>query len=309
MGVRQFTKTFGTCAVPVKDICDVIANKRVIIDVNIFICASIKAMRQGIHLTDKDGVPTAGIKTLLNNIIKYEKCGARVIGIFDNPNPNPRKHIEYEKRRCAMIAAQEKATCADNDDDRRRHESNAWRLTDAVVHDAQQLLHLLGITYFVAPIGCEAEQYAANLIKDDRADIIITNDTDALMFGAPNVIMVNHDKMTKRASPWIMFKLDTILHTYGIDMPTFQKMCVMLGTDFAHKTSGVGPKTVLTAGKHKHMSPEQEEVLKFIQDKCDLPPATISNSKADKDALICWLVESKGFNPKFLQKLKTIAII
>lgn len=305
MGVHQFNQAFGSCAIPVKKIKSVIAGKRIVIDVNITVCAAIKAMYKGTHLTGPNGVPTAGINTLLSNVIKYQKAGATIIGVCDNPKPNPFKSAEYEKRRAQRKVAEEKARVAETDEEKKKHEATAWTLNDVVVQDAQKLLNLLGVECHIAPEGREAEQYAAEMIIEGAADILISNDTDALMFGAHTVIMVNNDKKTKNQSPWIMYKLSDILETHDIDMHVFQKMCIALGTDFASKTKGVGPKTVFTSGKNKPLSEEQEKALAYVQSKSDSRADVLEAPRFDKDALLKWLVESKGFNAeRLVKKLK-----
>jgi 5'-3' exonuclease len=307
MGVQQFNQAFGKMGKLIDNIETAIAGYVVGYDISIPVCASIKAMYNGTHLTDITGIPTAGTNTLLSNIIRFQNANARVIGICDNPKPNPYKSAAYKKRRDARKIAEQKAKDAEDDDEKKRYEAAAWKLDSAVINDAQELMRHMGVEFHVAPEGREAEQYAADLAKDGEIDIVISNDTDAVMFGAPIVILNNTDNKTRSRSPYIMYKIDEILTEYNIDMCTFQKMCVSLGTDFAPKTNGVGPKTVFTSGKNKQLSPEQEAALVYIQSELSSIDAKISKTSLDKNALIEWLVELKGFNrDRLIKKLKTL---
>ena len=296
MGVQQFNKAFGECAVPIKNIKDVIHNKDIIIDINLCLCSAIKAMFQGTHLTDSNGIPTAGINALFSNILKFRNAGARVKAVFDNPEKNPFKQGEYEKRRQRRDESKAKADEADDDEEKKKHDAAAWVINSAVIEDAQHLLNLMGVEYHIAPLGREAEQYAADMAKAGWIDIVITNDTDAVMFGAPIVIMSNTTK-TANKFPWVMYKLNDILEKYNIDLNTFQKMCVLMGTDFAPKANGIGPKTIFTSGKNKQLSAEQQIALDYIQSD-NKDRAHIVKSSFNKDAIIKWLVEKKGFNEK-----------
>lgn len=307
MGVNQFNRAFGKSGRLIKKIETEISGATVGYDISIPICASVKAMYNGTHLTDSTGIPTAGTNTLLSNILRYQKANASVIGICDNPKRNPYKSAEYKKRSDARKLAEQKAEDADNDDEKKKHNGVAWCIDDAVIKDAQRLMSLMGVEYHIAPQGREAEQYAADLAKDGELDIVISNDTDAIMFGAPIVILNNTDKKTRTQWPYIVYKIDEILDEYNIDIDTFQKMCIALGTDFAPKTKGVGPKTVFTSGKNKKLSTEQEIALTYIQSELPASTIEVSRTSLDKAALIDWLVNDKGFNrERLVKKLKEL---
>jgi 5'-3' exonuclease len=307
MGVHQFNQSFGDAGKLVKNIETEINGAVIGYDISIPICASIKAMYHGTHLTDPTGIPTAGTNTLLSNILRFQKANATVIGICDNPKPNPYKSAEYKKRRNARNKAEQKAKNTSDHDEKKKYEAAAWSLDAAVIADAQMLMKHMGVEFHIAPQGREAEQYAADLAKDGELDIVISNDTDAVMFGAPIVILNNTDKKTKTQFPYVVYKIDEILTMYNIELRTFQKMCVALGTDFAPKTKGVGPKTVFTSGKNKQLDMEQEVALSYIRSELPLVDVEVSKTSLNKNALINWLVESKGFNrDRIVKKLKVL---
>jgi flap endonuclease-1 len=308
MGVKQFHNAFGKAGVPIKNMGEIVKNKKVMVDISEWVCRSVKAMYQCAHLTDSTGIPTAGTNAVFNNIVRLMRMGAEVFGVCDNKLPNPHKNEEHKKRRAIRAVAKQKAEDADDDCDKLQHEATAWSLTDEVINDAQMLMYLLGVEFHVAPHGREAEQYAANLAISGEIDIVISNDTDAVMFGAPIVIFNNTDKKTKGVAPFVVYNIVDILTMYDISMHEFQKICVTLGTDFAHKTPGVGPSRAFTTGKNKALSEEQELALVYIQSKPDDDSVVqISKSLLDKPALIEWLVNIKGFNrERVVKKLKGI---
>jgi 5'-3' exonuclease len=303
MGVHNFNKVFGSAGRPVTKLGDFVNGKIVACDINPIIYASIKAMYQGTHLTDANGVPTASLNTLLSNILMLQRFGATVIGVCDNPKRNIHKHIEHKKRHDAKIKSEKKMEETDGEE-KKKHESNAWRLTDIVIKDAQMLMTLMGVDYYISPLNREAEQYAADMAKEGKVDIVMTNDSDSILFGTPCVIINNTEKSTKSKSPYTAFRIDKLLEEYKLDMDMFQKMCISLGTDFAPKTKGVGVKTVFTTGKNKPLDPDQLKALEYIKSELKEPGVMIKGNY-DKAGLIDWLVNDKGFNKeRIIKKLK-----
>jgi 5'-3' exonuclease len=303
MGVHNFSKVFGSAGQPVAKLDSLVKGKIVGCDINPIIYASIKAMYQGTHLTDPNGVPTASLNTLLSNILMLKKAGATVVGILDNPKRNIHKHIEHKKRHDAKIKSEKKMEETEGEE-KKKHESNAWRLTDMVVKDAQTLMTLMGVDYYISPLNREAEQYAADMVKEGKIDIVMTNDSDAVLFGAPTVILSKTKKSEKSKSPYTLFRIEKLLDEYKLDMDTFQKMCIAIGTDFAPKTKGVGVKTVFTSGKNKPLTEDQLKAAEYIKSG-PTELGTIVKGAFNKAELIKWLVDDKGFNEdRIIKKLK-----
>ena len=155
---------------------------------------------------------------------------------------------------------------------------------------------LLGVTFHIAPLGREAEQHAADLAKAGLVDIVISNDTDTIMFGAPVTIMIKkHKGPDGKQWPYVKIDLMELLLEYELDFEVFQKMCVSLGTDFASKTPGVGKVTVFTKGKNKPLSEEQQVALEYIQSEPKDKPE-VRESEYSQPDLVEWLVDKKNFN-------------
>jgi 5'-3' exonuclease len=289
MGVRKFFDVFGRAIVPIKNISPLINGKRIAIDMMLILCKSIKAIHHSIHLTDSSGVPTAGINQLLNLIPKLERAGAKkIIAIFDNPAPNPMKAAECQRRRECAEECKSKAELTPDQLERSRLEHQAWQISDEVITDAMRLLYMFGVECHIAPPGREAEQYAANLANHGEIDVVISDDTDTLMFGAPIVIM-------SRPTGYIVIELASLLATYEITMTQFRHICIALGTDFAEKTPRVGPATALTRGKNIPLMPNQLRALEYISSP-NVGDPIITPGHKDIDALTTWLVDVKDFN-------------
>lgn len=302
MGVNKFHRAFNASQQPVHDIKDDVEGKVVALDLSLYLCAAVKAIHYKTQLTDANGIPTAGINALFSNILMLHRSGVKkIIGVCDNPKPNPMKAREYKKRKEQREKVKQRAKETKDDDEKQKLDAQAWSLDDAVINDAKMMMYYFGVEYHVAPVGREAEQYAADLAKAGVVDVVISNDTDAVMFGAPIVIMTKPHKLGRTAFPYTKYELEDVLQTHDIDLLTFQHMCLALGTDFAEKTPNVGAVTVFTRGRNKALSVHQTAALTYIQSPLT-DKAEIVTSEYDRDGLVEWLVTEKNFNQERVTK-------
>jgi flap endonuclease-1 len=288
MGVSDFSKVFEAASKPVKDPLAGLKGRRVAIDMNLVLCKAVAAVHSAHRMTDPAGTPTAGLVNLISLLPRLIRAGAtRIIAVFDNPEPNPMKKAECAKRRARHEAAEIKAACAG--------EQAPWCMSEAIIEDAKRMLLLFGVEYHVAAIGREAEQHAADLVKAGIVDAVITDDTDALMFGAAEVIMMRKTQADGHKYDGIVYSLPELLASFGLTMTEFVHVCVALGTDFAPKMRGVGPATALTSGKNKPLDEEQTHAMDYIMSAPSAPPVIAGPVPADLPALAKWLVDTKGF--------------
>lgn len=91
----------------------------------------------------------------------------------------------------------------------------------------------LGARCVVAPT--EAEKECAKLCASGEVDIAITDDSDALPFGATRVCFQygRHDAY--------IVELDKVLAALGLSLDAFRHFCVMCGCDFVERIPFVGP--------------------------------------------------------------------
>ncbi len=306
MGVTDFWSVFGGAGRPVKNIWAELKGKRVALDMNGILYKTIKALGSSTPLTNAAGVPTAGLVTLSSLLPKLKKAGvAHIIGVFDNPGANPLKAKECAKRRQLADDAGALALETDDPEEKTRLESCAWRMTEAVIIDAQRYLTLFGAEVQVAAIGREAEQHAADLAKLGLVDVVFSDDSDAVMFGAPVVVMAKKIQVAGQTYKHVVFELKLLLERFGLTLAEFLRVCLALGTDFALKTRGVGPKTALTSGKNKALSDEQVVALAYIVSDPVPAELTVAAVPANVQGLIDWLVESHSFSRERTQRMLT----
>lgn len=296
MGIKKFSEAFSRAYVPVKSLVDVVRGRGIALDMHLFLYKSIKALGHT-TLTDSSGVPTAGINNLLNLIPKLKKAGAtKIIAVFDNPaGGSPLKAKECAKRHASSAECKERARNEADEDAKAQLETRAWTIDESVISDAQHLLTLLGIDSHIAPVGYEAEHYAAHLAATGVVDIVLSDDSDTVMFGAPKTLMPRTVRVGKTTCKYVIVDLKYLLEEYALTIDELRRICVSLGSDFAEKTTGVGPVTALTRGKNLTPTAEQKVALTHIA-TAPVGPIVILPGKENAPEAATWLSESKGFN-------------
>ena len=111
----------------------------------------------------------------------------------------------------------------------------AYRLESEAVANFKTLLSCFGFSWLVAP--SEAEAQCVHLQNEGDVEYVITDDSDAFLFGASTVI---RNLFSKSKSPRL-YELASLNLTQ--DMLIF--LGSLLGTDYFEGISGVGPKKAL----------------------------------------------------------------
>ena len=151
---------------------------------------------------------------------------------------------------------------------------------------------MLGITYCTAYENIEAEKLGAHLVKTGIIDYFITNDSDALVFGSPNIIR-NHTENGRKVNS--IYELKSILTDLNVTYEDFVKIGVILGCDFCKKTPRVGLKTVLKKYKDIVLTLEQKNAYNYFIEECVYDNSSFIKSKSDIPKFIEYL-ETRGFN-------------
>jgi len=117
----------------------------------------------------------------------------------------------------------------------------ASRVDSAFISAVRSALGARGVDSIVAPPGTEAEQLAACLQKTGQVDLVMTDDTDPLAFGATRLLCKYDGCGTFQCC-----SLPNVLQEMRLTMPEFVDFCILCGCDFTQATlPGVGPVTAL----------------------------------------------------------------
>jgi flap endonuclease-1 len=187
--------------------------------------------------TTTDGTEVANLVALLRGLPMLLQEDINPIYVFDG-EPSEMKAGEIESRREAKEeAAAKMEAAADRGDTEavRRYKAQTQSLTPTVHETTRTMLSHLGIPYLEAPGS--GEGYAAALVKDGHADAVLTDDYDALLFGAPETV-----RNYSGNGPAERMSLDETLQTHEIDHEQLVDVALLMGSDFNDGVRGIGPK-------------------------------------------------------------------
>ena len=308
MGIKGWYDVFGDSAVIMseKEWKTWVSGKCIGIDASGTIFSASLGMASVRALTDKNGTPTVLLNTIMNNIVSYKKLKVKgLLFVFDNPVPNKHKAVEQAKRRTARKKAEDDLNNPENNNSaaaRDKLEKRTFTITKEMIDDVKHLLELLGVAWITTPENYEAEHLGAELTIDGIIDTFITMDSDAILFGAKSMVRRVKNRQTKK----IMYEeygVDRVLNTYEMSRETMVELSVMLGCDFAEKTSGIAAKTVLVKGPSKELTENQKKAKAYFLSKCPYDASMIVKTKSSMDDAILWLSDEKGFNADRVKKI------
>lgn len=118
--------------------------------------------------------------------------------------------------------------------ERAKGERDAIGVTTEMMADTQELLRLFGLPYVVAPM--EAEAQCAELERLGLVEGVVTDDGDALLFGAQRVY---RHMFNRKQHPQILNAADIEQHL-GLTRERLILLAYVLGGDYADGVPGIG---------------------------------------------------------------------
>jgi hypothetical protein len=180
-------------------------------------------------------------------------------------------------------------------------EKEIFSINDILINDCKFILESFNVMYTTAPKGIEAESICAQLTNHGY-DITWSCDTDALLYNSKVLVREIKSKGKKVLQ---QYTLDDLLTDAKINIKNLQKIGMILGSDHAPKTPGVGPGTVLKKYKDIELTEEQTNAVNVFSKVVDISLLKYNGyidditpkDKLEKiNKLIEWLVVKKGFN-------------
>lgn len=243
---------------------------------------AIIRQRDGTPLMDSKGRITSHLSGIFYRTCKLLEAGVKPVYVFDGKPPLQKKHT-LEKRSEAKTEAGEKWEAAREREDfveARKYAQASVRITDAILHDARQLLDAMGVPWIQAP--SEGEAQASHMCAKGDAYAVGSQDYDALLFGAPvlirNLTLTGKRKLPKK-NIYVDINIEKIilqetLASLGIGREQLVTIGLLVGTDFCPGIKGIGPKKALDLVKK---TGSLDRVLKEIEWNMDIPASEIAN--------------------------------
>ncbi len=280
--------------------------------------------RDGTLFTDSQGRVTSHLIGLLTRTSRMiADFDMKPVFVFDG-KPNPLKRRTLEIRREVRKKAEVEYVEAVSKKDYAKAWSKAvmtGRVTGSVLDDTKRLLTLMGIPWLEALEDAEAQ--ASFMAARGDVWAVGSKDYDCLLYGAP--ILARYLTLTgrewlpaqRRSRPLIpeLIRLSENLALLGITREQLVDLAILVGTDFNQGVKGIGPKKALKIvrdyGSIEQMPEEMRSKLTedlnnvrqvFLKPRV-LEKYLLKRSPPDRDGLIKFLSEERGFNKERVERL------
>lgn len=232
-----------------------LAGKAVAIDGHNALYQFLSIIRQpdGTPLKDAQGRVTSHLSGLLYRTANLVEAGVRPVYVFDG-KPHARKHRVLRERAGRKAQARhdmEQALAAGDTQKAFTKAQQTASLTWDMVRQGVELLETLGIPHLQAP--AEGEAQASVMAQRGDVDACVSQDFDALMFGAPllvrNLALSGRRKLPGRQA-WVevepeLISLERTLRELGLSREQLVGVGILMGTDYNEGLRGIGPKKAL----------------------------------------------------------------
>ena len=200
--------------------------------------------RDGDVLRNKDGRGISHLLGLTGVVRQFRERGAEPIIVWDG-TVHPRKQATVDARIALREEAERRAQAAleagDEKEYHRLRRGTVW-LTGDMIDDATRLMETLGVTVVTA--DHDGERYAASLCHGGLADAVATEDYDALVAGAPQVL-----RKAGGQAPAIHRLED--MGSHELELRHLREIAIVCGTDWHPGVKGFGAKSAVKA-IHQH---------------------------------------------------------
>ncbi len=308
-----------------------LAGKVIAIDAYNTIYQFLSAIRQknGSLLTDASGNPTSHLTGLFSRTCKLRDANIKPIFIFDGKPPQMKERTLEKRKECKQLAARNYEIAREGGDleGMKKFAQGTSCITPHILKESKKLLELMGIPWMQAE--SEAEAQAAFMTVRGDADLVGSQDYDAFLFGAKDVVR-NLGSTGKRKLPGKAayvpknpehISLADSLGQLNITREELIDVAICIGTDFNEGIHRVGPKTALKLIlRHRDINTllreENKEIntcvsVEEIRDFFMNPPVTTDYTlrwkKPSSDELFEFLVKEHSFSEK--QVIKNTGIL
>ncbi|MFB0561147.1 MAG: flap structure-specific endonuclease [Candidatus Lokiarchaeia archaeon] len=232
--------------IPLKDL----ENTRLAVDASIMLFQFLnKIRRQNIPLLNHEGRVVSHIYGTFYRTINLLEHGIKPIYVFDGSHPRLKKRREHlveslVKEYGYLRKARDNKNYTVTKTLSLSHEI----LYDTIINETQKLLTHMGVPWVKSP--GEGEAQAAYMTRIRKADYVLTQDYDALLFGARSILrnLSFNEKSVQSTTLEEVLKINDISYEQLVDL------AILVGTDFNSGTKGVGAKRGLKLiQKHKNI--------------------------------------------------------
>lgn len=213
----------------------------------VFAC-DVKALAKSQRSGESEKPTSTELKCIKYTIDKAEtlqvKFGIEIILVIDGDSL-PSKKEENAQRREERDKAFEKAVAAEKARDSRaarRFYAQSCSVTHRIRYELTKACKQLGIAFIFAPY--EADAQMARLAHTGQCDLVITEDSDILVYGCPRALFKVDFDTFRGQEIQLMRDLgeNTTLSFRNFTHDMFVFMCIISGCDYCKGVPGIGIK-------------------------------------------------------------------
>ncbi len=269
-------------------------------------------LRDGSPLKNKNGEITSTYNGIFYKNIYLLENNIIPVWVFDG-KPHKLKDKTIMERRKAKEKSQEdylKAKINNNVEEMRKYAKRVNYIDEKILKNSQKLLDLMGIPYVISP--SEGEGQCAYMVKKGDCYSVVSQDYDALLYGAPRTI-----KNITTNKPLEIIELEDVLNKLNITLDDLIDIAILIGTDYnPGGVKGIGPKKALDIVKSGRMKEyidkieNYHEIKNIFKNPKITDDYTIKLKSPDIEKLREFLVEENDFSEErinpYLKKLEDI---
>ncbi len=235
-------------------------NKTVAIDSLNIIYQFLSSIRlqDGTPLRNSKGEITSPYNGIFYKTVYMLERDITPIWVFDG-KPSDLKQKTQENRKKAKEEAStnyHSAKLNNNIEDMKKYAKRVNYLEKDTIKNCKELLSLMGIPYIEAI--SEGEGQCAYMVKKGDAFCVVSQDYDALLYGATNTVR----NMTSTNKPMELVEINKVLNSLNISLDDLINIAILIGTDYnIGGVKGIGPKKALKIVKEKKI----EQYIKHIE--------------------------------------------
>jgi len=210
---------------------------------------SIIRQPDGTPLKDSSGRTTSHLSGLIYRTTNLMEKGIKPVFVFDG-KPSELKANVIKARSERREEARRKWEEAKElfPEDAFKYAQASAKIDATIIEDAKMLLTYLGIPCVQAP--SEGEAQAAYMVQKGDAELVSSQDSDSLLFGAP--IMIRNLSAPRRKAKLEVVELKELEEKHGIKREELIDLAILVGTDFNEGIKGIGVKKALKLIKKHH---------------------------------------------------------
>lgn len=276
--------------------------------------------RDGSLLKDSKGRVTSHLTGLFNRVINLMGRELKFVFVFDGKVPELKKEERTRRKNLKKEARKkyEKAKKQEDEEDMKKYASRTSVLTSGMVEQAKKLITALGMPVVQAP--SEGEAQAARMVQNGDCYAVLSQDADALIFGAPRVIKnLSITKRRKKANALTYKKinpeliiLSETLNELGMTRQQLIVLAMLVGTDYnVGGVKGIGPKTAIKLLKEygedfdslfekaeweEHSEYDWKEIFSLIKNMKKSDDYELEWKDVDREEVINLLVKEHDFS-------------